>query len=646
MNLSKACRLALLASFSCLLLTGAMYADTVVWNVSGNPTEVIYTGRSEVSGSITLTVVNPEISNGGFVVTGNPNHGPSQLQISYAQNSYMAFNVQIDNYTDTGIRVYGPAFASQGFPLQLIVQNTLQYGVCSGQIQILVPPNINLKYGDIIKVEGVRLRVDLLGVLANTDLWVQLQSVDNTNIFNPDTVRVAKTQPGMYVGTTSDTGMLCFLNWGSPSGTSSFLTQYITITEGFYRAFVAKDANNDGVALSNDRLDAGGPNYPVSGAPSWLGGGGGNGAVNINGTMVKLYLSGIPNSVVSVSWPATVWTTSTPIGSVAWFQEIPTSETFVTGTAGGANNGYASAFYEYFTKDQTGQSDISLENFRFSPALKLSATNQVDTGTVLAGATLWPAAETLSATCPAVNTNADGTAANQFYGHPFSGYAGYNGSGQPIFDANHRGKPRFLTLWQSSSGVTGVIDANNQLPSNFGVYEVIISCRCFMLFPYVVSTPFYNTGIAVANTSQDSQVFGSAGASQETGTVAFWLYDRLNKNLNTTAIYVPASLQAGYATDIAGNPLYAPGQSLITLLTQILAQLPTPPAQFQGYMIARANFQYCHGFAFVADIGFANISQGYLAPIIPDPKVKTTYRTASAAADVVTKLLAGESLNN
>jgi len=48
----------------------------------------------------------------------------------------------------------------------------------------------------------------------------------------------------------------------------------------------------------------------------------------------------------------------------------------------------------------------------------------------------------------------------------------------------------------------------------------------------------------------------------------------------------------------------------------------------------------------VADKNFATIAQGYLAPIIPDPNIKGPYRTASAAADVITKLLAGESLNN
>ena len=43
-----------------------------------------------------------------------------------------------------------------------------------------------------------------------------------------------------------------------------------------------------------------------------------------------------------------------------------------------------------------------------------------------------------------------------------------------------------------------------------------------------------------------------------------------------------------------------------------------------GYIIAICNFQYGHGFAYITDnfgIGPANTAQGYLALIIPDPKI-------------------------
>jgi hypothetical protein len=34
---------------------------------------------------------------------------------------------------------------------------------------------------------------------------------------------------------------------------------------------------------------------------------------------------------------------------------------------------------------------------------------------------------------------------------------------------------------------------------------------------------------------------------------------------------------------------------------------------FTGYVISVANFQYCHGFAFISDLGAQKLAEGYLA---------------------------------
>ncbi len=34
---------------------------------------------------------------------------------------------------------------------------------------------------------------------------------------------------------------------------------------------------------------------------------------------------------------------------------------------------------------------------------------------------------------------------------------------------------------------------------------------------------------------------------------------------------------------------------------------------FQGYIIAQMEFQWCHGFAFLSDVGAQKLAEGYLA---------------------------------
>ena len=45
---------------------------------------------------------------------------------------------------------------------------------------------------------------------------------------------------------------------------------------------------------------------------------------------------------------------------------------------------------------------------------------------------------------------------------------------------------------------------------------------------------------------------------------------------------------------------------------------------FQGYIIAQANFQYCHGFAFISDLGAQKLAEGYLAIQLDMPVVSVT----------------------
>jgi hypothetical protein len=121
------------------------------------------------------------------------------------------------------------------------------------------------------------------------------------------------------------------------------------------------------------------------------------------------------------------------------------------------------------------------------------------------------------------------------------------------------------------------------------------------LFPYVTNWAGFDTGIAIANTSQDP-----FGGNAQSGTCKINYYGTLaNGNPPTTT---------NETTDRAVDA----GETLTFILsgggTHGLAGNPN----FQGYIIAQCGFQFAHGFAFITDgpIGQAQVAEGYLALVL------------------------------
>jgi len=124
-------------------------------------------------------------------------------------------------------------------------------------------------------------------------------------------------------------------------------------------------------------------------------------------------------------------------------------------------------------------------------------------------------------------------------------------------------------------------------------------CRTILLFPYVINIAGFDTGLAIANTSQDP-----FGTKLQSGTCTLYWY----------GVSPPPNTVTGVVTTAAEYTT--------------LASVTAP--NFAGYMIAICNFQYAHGFAFVSDLGARNLAMGYLALIIPDPATTTAGRPAAA----------------
>jgi len=122
-------------------------------------------------------------------------------------------------------------------------------------------------------------------------------------------------------------------------------------------------------------------------------------------------------------------------------------------------------------------------------------------------------------------------------------------------------------------------------------------CTCDLLFPFVTNASGFDTGIAIANTSLD--VYGTA---PQNGTVTLNFFGSLP---GTPA---PAPITAQTSSTInAGTEL------VFTLSGGNGGQNIQPEVGFQGYIIAVAQFEWCHGFAFISDLGAQKLAEGYLA---------------------------------
>jgi hypothetical protein len=125
-------------------------------------------------------------------------------------------------------------------------------------------------------------------------------------------------------------------------------------------------------------------------------------------------------------------------------------------------------------------------------------------------------------------------------------------------------------------------------------FFTVNKCTTNLLFTFVTNATGvgFDSGIAIANTSQDPY-----GTAPQHGTITAYFY-----GTNAPAPLTSADVPAG---SVWANSLstIAPG--------------------FQGYIIAIAQFQYAHGYAFITGKYNAgsvyDVAEGYVAVVIPDP---------------------------
>lgn len=310
-------------------------------------------------------------------------------------------------------------------------------------------------------------------------------------------------------------------------------------------------------------------------------GGAGNGRPvfgGTNNTEIQIIIAGLPSGV-TLTWPAVVADSALPLTAFAGANTAGSGvqlERMSTATA-------TTQVYEFVAGDQ-GLADIRQNVFNITPLLTATATAAF--GTATAQAQLWPGLITGDATAI---TDAPAAVAAP--------------------------RPRFNDPLQ---------------PAPPAAFATSAPCRTNLLFPWVANIVGYDTGIAIANTSKDP--FGAVGAVNQNGKCRLYGFPQATP-YNTSA--TPA------ASFFHDSPIVKSGDTLTFVAGDTDATNPSGAAfnAFTGYIIAVCDFQYGHGFAFIThNLGStdgSDLSQGYLALLIPDPNVVAGGRQARSGAGSV-----------
>jgi len=125
------------------------------------------------------------------------------------------------------------------------------------------------------------------------------------------------------------------------------------------------------------------------------------------------------------------------------------------------------------------------------------------------------------------------------------------------------------------------------------------ACTCNLLFPFISNQSGFDTGIALANTTLDPY-----GTASQSGLVTLYFYGTGPGNSPCIPKMVTAS------------PVDAGTELIFSLSGGGNYGIPAN-AGCQGYMIAVADFQYCHGLTIIRELG--GKQTGYLALQLDNP---------------------------
>ena len=169
-------------------------------------------------------------------------------------------------------------------------------------------------------------------------------------------------------------------------------------------------------------------------------------------------------------------------------------------------------------------------------------------------------------------------------------------------DAQASAIPRYLNdVSPIDLPTRDIIGADTITDPNVAPYFFLNPTQTVLLYPYVTNLDGWNTGIQIANTGNDSTVFGNTG---QNGALDFYFFPTPSSSASGTPFVYTAKAGDGRGLDAKGY-LDAGGDFAITL-SQLLTAAGYA-GNFDGYIIVVAHFNFGHGngmlFSSAGDIG-------------------------------------------
>jgi predicted dienelactone hydrolase len=166
--------------------------------------------------------------------------------------------------------------------------------------------------------------------------------------------------------------------------------------------------------------------------------------------------------------------------------------------------------------------------------------------------------------------------------------------------------------FNSSGGLNSLIPRYDAAESSAVTLFTVTGSSTAMLMPYCTVGGGFDTGIAIANTTEDPGATAMGipvGAVPQAGALTFYLFPQSSSASNIT--YTTGATSPGSGLDSSGR--LVSGGTYVVLLSQILAAAQAP-ATFTGYGIVVAAFTNGHGIAVLSN--FTTFGQSFLMQIL------------------------------